>query len=332
MAMAEEGVPEQVAHLVSDPLQGNTDGTAHLSKVAAQLLANIASEKYAVALCGPGGSVILRRLLAASVREGGDAEVGEQVMELGWLIGHLVYVRGLLPELFGALAEVQSEDNKVGATLDPLQCVLLELLSEEMENGSTRQQLKVSAEGAPEKALRSLVFLITTIRELGYAVAKTGEEAPLEASVLEAAFQVLKDLFALDDGGASKASGRNLGSAMCQQGLVPLLLSFLVALGPIRGRAPRPAGPEAGQASSTQERPMDSSITSTAARFPRLPPYLGFRTDIVAVLAHAAYGRREVQDEILRLGGVHIMLGQCQVDDASPMVREWALWGFDICF
>jgi hypothetical protein len=63
-------------------------------------------------------------------------------MELGWLIGHLVYVRGLLPELFGALAEVQSEDNKVGATLDPLQCVLLELLSEEMENGSTRQQLK----------------------------------------------------------------------------------------------------------------------------------------------------------------------------------------------
>lgn len=31
------------------------------------------------------------------------------------------------------------------------------------------------------------------------------------------------------------------------------------------------------------------------------------------MLAHAAYGRREVQDEILRLGGVHIMLSQCQV-------------------
>lgn len=69
-------------------------------------------------------------------------QVEEQVMELGWLLGHLVYVRGLLPELFGALAEVQAEDNTVGATLDPLQCVLLELLSEEMENGSTRQQLK----------------------------------------------------------------------------------------------------------------------------------------------------------------------------------------------
>ena len=60
---------------------------------------------------------------------------------------------------------------------------------------------RVSAENAPEKALRSLMFLITTIRELGYAVAKTGGEAPLEASVLEAAFQVYlpfqKQLFVL---------------------------------------------------------------------------------------------------------------------------------------
>lgn len=65
-------------------------------------------------------------------------------MELGWLLGHLVYVCGLLPELFGALAEPQ-EGASVHATtavpLDPLQTVLLELLSEEMENGSTRQQL-----------------------------------------------------------------------------------------------------------------------------------------------------------------------------------------------
>ena len=93
-------------------------------------------------------------------------------MELGWLVGHLVYVRGLLPELFCALAQPVPDDaqappsadarpeqqgaaaaaaagaessaeagsNKV--RLDALQCVLLELLSEEMEHGSTRQQLK----------------------------------------------------------------------------------------------------------------------------------------------------------------------------------------------
>ncbi len=65
-------------------------------------------------------------------------------MELGWLLGHLVYVRGLLPEMFGALAESQEglpAQETTAVPLDPLQTVLLELLSEEMENGSTRQQL-----------------------------------------------------------------------------------------------------------------------------------------------------------------------------------------------
>lgn len=85
-------------------------------------------------------------------------------MELGWLMGHLVYVRGLLPELFGALAEVQpaapAPEQASGAAggdgeaaakarLDPLQCVLLELLSEEMEHGSTGQQLRCARAAWP---------------------------------------------------------------------------------------------------------------------------------------------------------------------------------------
>lgn len=43
------------------------------------------------------------------------------------------------------------------------------------------------------------------------------------------------------------------------------------------------------------------------------------------VLAHAAYGRREVQDEILALGGVHIMLSQCQVRTcrAATIALPW---------
>lgn len=66
-------------------------------------------------------------------------------MELGWLMGHLVYVRGLLPEVFGALAEVHTDNDSIGTTLDPLQCALLDLLSEEMENGTTRQQIKYAS-------------------------------------------------------------------------------------------------------------------------------------------------------------------------------------------
>lgn len=66
-------------------------------------------------------------------------------------------------------------------------CVMLHLKGFE---GVLGAMCRVSAEVAPEKALRSLVFLMTTIRELGHAVAKTEGDAPLEASVLEAAFQV----------------------------------------------------------------------------------------------------------------------------------------------
>lgn len=53
---------------------------------------------------------------------------------------------------------------------------------------------RVSGEVAPEKAERSLLFLMTIIRELGFALARTDGEGLLEASVLEAALQVLFSL------------------------------------------------------------------------------------------------------------------------------------------
>lgn len=49
---------------------------------------------------------------------------------------------------------------------------------------------RVVSQGAPGKAERSLLFLVTTVRELGLALAGTRGEPCLEASVLEAAFQV----------------------------------------------------------------------------------------------------------------------------------------------
>lgn len=103
--------------------------------------------------------------------------------------------------------------------------------------------------------------------------------------------QVLKDLFALDDGGARLAAGENLGSVLCRHGLVALLLSFLVALGPIKSRSRAAAPSEPGPSQSFGSLVV-ASITETAQSFPKRPPYLGFRTDIVAgacqFLLHAA--------------------------------------------
>lgn len=33
-----------------------------------------------------------------------------------------------------------------------------------------------------------------------------------------------------------------------------------------------------------------------------------------------------MQAEIAELGGVELILSQCQIDDASPLAREWGLW------
>ena len=100
--------------------------------------------------------------------------------------------------------------------------------------------------------------------------------------------KVLKDLYALDDGGASLAAGTDLGSALFRMGLVHLLLGFLLALGPIRPRtraAPESAAAAAAPQASQGEAFCASaaaSVQSAAAGLPKHPPYLGYRTDIVA--------------------------------------------------
>ena len=69
-------------------------------------------------------------------------QISGPAMELGWLLGHLVYVRGLLPELFGALAEPRRDFCLLLSQWTRCrQSCLLSCWSEEMENGSTRQQL-----------------------------------------------------------------------------------------------------------------------------------------------------------------------------------------------
>ena len=94
------------------------------------------------------------------------------------------------------------------------------------------------------------------------------------------ALQVLKDLFALDDGVSKTAPRRELGNSLCKSGLVPLLLSFLVALGPIRTRAHATSwDPDSFR---SEDSPIASSLKKAASIFPRHPPYYGFRTDIVA--------------------------------------------------
>ena len=98
--------------------------------------------------------------------------------------------------------------------------------------------------------------------------------------------QVLKDLYALDDGGASLAAGKDLGSGLARTGLVHLLLSLLAALPPIQARtrssSDAPSMPPPDALRRIRELPVVESVREAAAALPKCPPYLGYRTDIVA--------------------------------------------------
>ncbi|KXZ42852.1 hypothetical protein GPECTOR_114g303 [Gonium pectorale] len=49
--------------------------------------------------------------------------------------------------------------------------------------------------------------------------------------------------------------------------------------------------------------------------------------DLVSVLANGAFRRRRVALALLGSGGLELLLAQTNLDDHSPLAREWALWG-----
>jgi len=54
-------------------------------------------------------------------------------------------------------------------------------------------------------------------------------------------------------------------------------------------------------------------------------PYIGYRRDLLAVIANCLHGRKKVQDEIRQLGGIMLLLQQCVTDEDNPYLREWGL-------
>jgi len=54
-------------------------------------------------------------------------------------------------------------------------------------------------------------------------------------------------------------------------------------------------------------------------------PYIGYRRDLVAVIANCLHGRKKVQDEIRKLSGIFLLLLQCVIDEDNPYLREWGL-------
>ncbi|KAF8780211.1 hypothetical protein HU200_001879 [Digitaria exilis] len=77
--------------------------------------------------------------------------------------------------------------------------------------------------------------------------------------------------------------------------------------------------------SSETQSPVDSLLQTGLVKDAKVCPYIGYRRDLVAVIANCLHGRKKVQDEIRQLGGVLLLLQQCVIDEDNPYLREWGL-------
>ncbi|KAK9816619.1 hypothetical protein WJX72_002828 [[Myrmecia] bisecta] len=258
-----------------------------------------------IALLAPESLAFLGPLLDAF----SDREDLQAFDALALLVSHLVWQQGRLEQLFAVLSTPSSND--AGHTFGPRHVAVLELAALDMAHHTSR----FSSLDKSSHAQGSLCYLLGLINQLAQQPALP----PAQSALLEAALQLLRDACARDDGGAALSGGLDLAAELHAAGGVQLLLAMLKALTPIRsGVASRTAPPQ--QAEPAQ------ALREAASCFPPRLPYPGFRSDLVAVLGNLAFSRPVVQATVQRLGGVELILSQCQIEDQNPLVREWALW------
>lgn len=178
------------------------------------------------------------------------------------------------------------------------------------------------ADGARPNPVPAMAFLVRLIEHLAQQASST-QLSQGQQEVLQDGLQLLRDIAGRADDGAWLGGGLPLVQPALDAGAVPLLLAALAALEPINsgGDSSRGRGPP-----SARVQELVPVLAERAECLPLQPPYRGYRTDLLAVLANLAFRRPAVAAQVAALGGPVLVLAQCQPDRASPLSREWALW------
>lgn len=296
-----------------------------------------------------GNKHVLRPLLTVQ---------GEHNDNLSLLAAHLAFRRDQLPALFDSLGGGNgSEGEQPGSALalgssaphpTMAQVALLEALCAEAHEMAQLEPAPCTAAGQPPCSTApgaAAQFLA----DLAQQLAASSKAAPLSAGqqqALQACLHLQRDLCARDDSGAGLTGGSNLVEELQAAGFLPSTLAMLKALEPVQNPQ-RAAGAAAAAAPSTACHDASGSgipiaqlapqLAARAAAFPAAPPYPGFRSDLLSVVANAAHGRRSVQvclvdacwvigrlSKALLFGG-RAGLGQAGITAAAV---EIACWGF----
>ena len=157
----------------------------------------------------------------------------------------------------------------------------------------------------------------------------------------------------------SSSSSQSLPSF--QPSWIELLFSALAALGPPTkpqknlpqaidesSHEPSPEGSTAASQSATEGDHQSSPLSGLTSLLPHSQPYTCYRGDLLSLLANMVANRTEVAKQICSLpllpslsppqpssnpqpqpersvGSVELLLSQAQLDEKSPVAREWAL-------
>jgi ataxin-10 len=126
--------------------------------------------------------------------------------------------------------------------------------------------------------------------------------------VLGYSLQLLRNICAWE---SSSSETQLPVDSLLQTGLVKLLLKYLGELEP-----PSTIRKSMAKAQGEQQPSLANG---------KVCPYIGYRRDLVAIIANCLHGRKQVQDEVRKLDGIMLLLQQCVIDEENPYLREWGL-------
>ncbi|KAG0354932.1 hypothetical protein BG005_006102 [Podila minutissima] len=122
-----------------------------------------------------------------------------------------------------------------------------------------------------------------------------------------------------------------------QGGVVESAIELLRQADTSLARVTKPVTAMPNPTPATQSAPSDTSnpsmtantessyLSNTSTVQGQQSFFVGLKRDIVRLVGNLAYRSRHVQDRIRNCNGLIVMLSQCNIDDANPFLREYAI-------
>ncbi|KAG9319236.1 hypothetical protein KVV02_008077 [Mortierella alpina] len=113
---------------------------------------------------------------------------------------------------------------------------------------------------------------------------------------------------------------------MVNAGLVENAIELLRQADKSLARVTKPVSTMPGSTSESMAANTESSLLSNTSTLQGQQSFfVGLKRDIVRLVGNLAYRSRHVQDRIRQCNGLIVMLSQCNIDDANPYLREYAI-------